>query len=138
MARHTGSRSDHGFTLIEMLMVIVILGLLAAVVVYAVQNMTHQSATSACRSDFKTVESAQEMYKSQIGVYAATLNQLEAPVVVHGDTLGPWIKDAPGTSHYVIGIDDGSIPGGSAGNITVASVNPAHAAADGNGNCAFA
>jgi len=60
---------EGGFTLIELLIVIVILGILAAIVVFAVQNLTSQSAKASCGSDFKTVETALETYKAQVGHY---------------------------------------------------------------------
>jgi general secretion pathway protein G len=60
---------EGGFTLIELLIVIVILGILAAIVVFAVQNLTSSSAKASCGSDFKTVETAVEGYKAQMGNY---------------------------------------------------------------------
>src|SRR5262245_21559667 len=60
---------EGGFTLIELLIVIVILGILAAIVVFAVQNLTSQSAKASCGSDYKTVETAMETYKAQVGHY---------------------------------------------------------------------
>lgn len=60
---------EGGFTLIELLIVIVILGILAAIVVFAVQNLSGTSAQASCRSDYKTVETAVEAYKAQMGNY---------------------------------------------------------------------
>lgn len=60
---------EGGFTLIELLIVIVILGILAAIVVFAVQNLTSQSAKASCGSDYKTVETSLETYKAQVGHY---------------------------------------------------------------------
>ncbi len=66
--RREDPESEGGFTLIELLIVIVILGILAAIVVFAVQNLSGQSSQAACGSDYKTVETAAEGYKAQIGV----------------------------------------------------------------------
>ncbi len=130
---------ESGFTLIELLMIIVVLGILASLVIYATQDLAHKTATSACQSDFKTVETAQETFTGQVGHAATSIAELENPMTINGQPVGPWLKDTPGnTSHYVIGIDDGSTPGGSVGRITVASFAPAHAATDGAGNCAYA
>ncbi len=60
---------EGGFTLIELLIVIVILGILAAIVVFAVQNLTSSSSQASCGSDYKTVETAVEAYKAQMGAY---------------------------------------------------------------------
>lgn len=60
---------EGGFTLIELLIVIVILGILAAIVVFAVQNLGTSSYQATCQSDYKTVETAVEAYKAQMGDY---------------------------------------------------------------------
>jgi prepilin-type N-terminal cleavage/methylation domain-containing protein len=54
-----------GFTLIELLIVIVILGILAAIVVFAVGGITDKGTNSACASDYKTVQTAEEAYFAQ-------------------------------------------------------------------------
>ena len=81
---------EGGFTLIELLIVIVILGILAAIVVFAVQNLTSQSAKASCGSDFKTVETAFETYKAQVGHYPAL-----GTATVAGDN---W-ADTPSATH---------------------------------------
>ncbi len=53
---------DAGFTLIELLVVIVILAILAAIVVFAVGGITNKGQTSACDTDMKTIQTAEEAY----------------------------------------------------------------------------
>ncbi len=55
---------QRGFTLIEALVVVVILGLLAAVMVFAVGGTTDKAKTSACESEERTLETAVELYKA--------------------------------------------------------------------------
>jgi len=60
---------EGGFTLIELLIVIVILGILAAIVVFAVGGITDKGNASACKSDQKTVETAEEAFYAKNGSY---------------------------------------------------------------------
>ena len=50
-------------------MVIVILGILAAVVVFAVGGINDKGKTSACKADKSSIETAEEAYYAQNGVY---------------------------------------------------------------------
>ena len=56
---------DAGFSLVELLIVIVILGVLATITVFAVRGITDDGETSACGSELKTLETATETYFAQ-------------------------------------------------------------------------
>jgi general secretion pathway protein G len=74
-------RGDAGFTLIELLVVIVILAILAAIVVFAVGGITDKGQQSACDTDLKTIQTAEE------GFYAASGQQGAGPSYTDGPTL---------------------------------------------------
>jgi general secretion pathway protein G len=107
---------EGGFTLIELLIVIVVLGILAAIVVFAVQNLTGQSTASGCQSDYKTVETAAEAYKAQMGAYPASVAVLlkSGTQPGTGTAVGPWLKDPVTSSHYTMDIsqDGAATPDG--------------------------
>jgi len=56
-------RSDSGFTLTELLIVIVILGVLAGIVVFAVGRLTDRAEMSACKVAANTTEAPVETYR---------------------------------------------------------------------------
>lgn len=61
---------EAGFTLVELLVVIVILGILAAVVVFAVGGIKDKGGKSACEIDKRTIATAEEAYFSNKSMYA--------------------------------------------------------------------
>jgi general secretion pathway protein G len=117
-----GSREEGGFTLLEMLIVMVIVGVLAGVVVYAIGGIGKASAVTACRADYKTVEIAEAAYEEQEGKPAGSVQ----------DLVGLWLREAPVANGYVIAVDPNY------GDVTVQSLNPAHSAQPGSTNCAYA
>jgi general secretion pathway protein G len=62
-------KSDKGFTLTELLVVIAILGILAAVVVFAVGGINNKSQSNACSTDKQAVQTAEEAYYAQNNSY---------------------------------------------------------------------
>jgi len=56
------TRQDRGFTLVELLIVVVILGILATVTVFAVRGITDKGQESACDTDRRILEVAVETW----------------------------------------------------------------------------
>ena len=64
---------ESGFTLIELMIVIVILGVLAGIVIFAVGGITDNGNVAACKSDVKTISVAVEAYKAKNGNFPPNL-----------------------------------------------------------------
>ncbi|MDP0588566.1 MAG: type II secretion system major pseudopilin GspG [Candidatus Endonucleobacter bathymodioli] len=71
-------RVQKGFTLIEIMIVVVILGILAAMVAPKLLNRPDQAKITVARSDIGTVSQALELYRLDNGFYPSTDQGLEA------------------------------------------------------------
>ncbi|MDH4585348.1 type II secretion system protein GspG [Pseudomonas sp. BN415] len=73
-------RNQSGFTLIEIMVVVVILGILAALVVPQVMNRPDQAKITVAKGDIKAIGAALDMYKLDNFAYPNTQQGLEALV----------------------------------------------------------
>ncbi len=73
-------RTQGGFTLIEIMVVVVILGILAALVVPQVMSRPDQAKVTVAKGDIKAVAAALDMYKLDNFAYPSTQQGLEALV----------------------------------------------------------
>jgi len=77
---------ESGFTLVELLIVISILGVLAGVVVFSVAGIQDNSQTSACKAEASTVKSAEEAYYVKNKAYGTASDLTTAPNKLLGST----------------------------------------------------
>ena len=75
-----------GFTLIELMIVIVILGLLATLVMPKILNRPEQARRTKAKVDIKNIETALSLFKSDTGRFPTTSENLEAMVKNPGVT----------------------------------------------------
>ncbi|MFV0478055.1 MAG: type II secretion system major pseudopilin GspG [Parahaliea sp.] len=78
---------QRGFTLVEILVVLVILGLLISVVAPTVLNQADDARVKKVHADFKAIETALKLYRLDNYVYPTTEQGLEA--LVEASTLEP-------------------------------------------------
>ncbi|WP_082707017.1 type II secretion system major pseudopilin GspG [Pseudomonas sp. EpS/L25] len=86
---------QQGFTLIEIMVVVVIIGVLAALVVPQIMNRPDQAKIVVAQGDLKAISAALEMYRLDNGVYPGTQQGLAALVTRPAGNPIPrnWNKD---------------------------------------------
>ncbi len=109
-------RLESGFTLIELLVVIGILGVLAAVVIFAVNGLQNRAKVSACKADVATVTTAGEAYFAQKGTYAPDIATLVSNGFLHsslsttsGYTVTYTVNAGVGAAPATITVGGGSV-----------------------------
>ena len=73
-------KKSRGFTLIELMVVIVILGILAGLVLPRFMGRTEEAKKTKARLQIENLEGALKLYKLDIGTYPTTEQGLEALV----------------------------------------------------------
>jgi general secretion pathway protein G len=74
-------RNHNGFTLIELMVVIIILGLLAAIVMPRVVGETDKARYEQAKVQMRILEDALKRYKLDNGIYPTTAQGLESLVI---------------------------------------------------------
>src|SRR4051812_31701909 len=85
--RLKGRRNQRGFTLVEIMVVVVIIGILGALVVPKLLGRTGESRVTAARVDISTLMSALKLYKLDNQRYPTTEQGLQA--LIQKPTSGP-------------------------------------------------
>ncbi len=69
-------RISAGFTLIEIMIVVTILGLLATIVTVNAPSMIHRYRVKIARRNIQSIQNAVDIYYSEVGQYPKTLSDL--------------------------------------------------------------
>ncbi|GAN79757.1 type II secretion system major pseudopilin GspG [Acidocella aminolytica] len=86
---------EAGFTLLELLVVIVILGLLIGLVAPAVLRQLGHAKDSIAKQSIERIGSVLDLYKLDVGAYPSTQDGLQALITQPADApawAGPYIK----------------------------------------------
>ncbi len=110
---------EKGFTLIELMVVVLIIGILVAVAIPVFGNIADHARDTTCIANLRTIAGALEQYKVDYGTAATTLDQL---------VIAYFLKNPPTDPH----------PGGGVATINagtgVVSIGTGHNATQSNGD----
>jgi general secretion pathway protein G len=81
LARIRSARAARGFTLLELMVVVVIIGVLAALIAPAVLDRAEQAKVTAARTDVSNLMNALKLYRLDNGRYPSSDQGLDALVV---------------------------------------------------------
>lgn len=96
-----------GFTLVELLIVIIIIAVLAAIAIPKFSNSSQRSKESSLRANLKLVRNAIDLFRADTGAFPATmaglttattagLSAAAAPCTIAGtDWRGPYLQAVP-------------------------------------------
>lgn len=70
-------RNQKGFTIMELMIVIVIIGILIAIAVPAYNSFVEKARSSTCSANRRTIESAAGLYYAEVGSHTSDIADLD-------------------------------------------------------------
>ncbi len=113
----TRKTRQSGFTLIEIMVVVVIIGILASVVVPRIMDNPDKARTAKAKNDIRALESAMDLYRLDNYTYPSTDEGLEALVSEPSSSPANWkqggyikkLNNDPWGNDYLYDNDGGNI-----------------------------
>ncbi|MEW1957556.1 prepilin-type N-terminal cleavage/methylation domain-containing protein [Kineococcus sp. NPDC059986] len=101
------SRADDGFTLVELLVVMIVVGILAAIAVPVFIAQKSKAADAAVKTDLRTIAQSEETYFTDYERYLA-VSTTSSPTIIDPIRLSPDVSvqvklNAAGSSYCIIG-----------------------------------
>lgn len=141
---------QRGFTLVELLIVIVVIAILAAITIIAYNGVTQKAHAVALQSDLSNGGTALRMYQGVNGVYPSTIdavNDGQGMKASSGDTFSYYKVSSDGSAYclqadgfgmtYAMDGDNAAASGHCAGTVAVSGTAPIISTFAGNGTAGY-
>ncbi len=73
---NNGKREQCGFTLFEILVVVILLGVLAAIVIPVFSESSSDAHLNVCLENLRLIQSVLSIYRTKVGTYPSSVNDL--------------------------------------------------------------
>jgi type IV pilus assembly protein PilA len=89
-------QNRRGFTLVELLVVIAVVGILVAIAVQRFESMSAKSRITRAQNDAKAIGTAVGVFAAHMGTLPGALNELTLPAInTAGIPAGPFLQVVP-------------------------------------------
>ena len=88
-------RNQRGFTLVELMIVVAIIGILTAIAFPLYANIQARARVAKAQADVRTLASAVVVYSAHTGGLPTGLDNLTSAVVVNNVSAGPFVSPVP-------------------------------------------
>ncbi len=110
-------KKQSGFTLIEIMVVVVIIGILASVVVPRIMDNPDKARTAKAKNDIRALESAMDLYRLDNFTYPSTDEGLDALITSPSSSPANWkqggyikkLNNDPWGNDYLYDNDGGNV-----------------------------